>query len=195
MKYHYRIKRRESCHDGFFQLERLELEHECYRGGTSQPITRELMRREPVVAVLPYDPDRDSVVLIEQFRIGAVGHAEPPWLVEIVAGIVEPGEKPEAVAVRELREEAGCEAQKLLPICRYLSSPGGLSEHVSLFCAVVDASEAVGVYGLSHEGEDIRAFRVARQDALPLVLQGTLSSAPPIIALQWLALHYQDLSR
>ena len=193
MQYRYRVRGRVRCHDGFFQMDRLELEHELYQGGMGQPIVRELMTREPVVAVLPYDPASDSVVLIEQFRVGALGQVETPWLVEIVAGIVESGETPEAVAVRELREEAGCDLMDLIPICRYLSSPGGLSEHVSLYCALVDASDAAGIYGLSEEGEDIRAFVLSREAALERVLRGTVSSAPPIIALQWLQMNHGRL--
>ena len=193
MQYCYRVRRRERCHDGFFQMDRLELEHELYQGGMGQPIVRELMTRDPVVAVLPYDPVSDSVVLIEQFRVGALGQVDTPWLVEVVAGIVESGESPETVAVRELKEEAGCDARDLIPICRYLSSPGGLSEHVSLYCALVDASDAAGIYGLPEEGEDIRAFVLSREAALERVLQGAVSSAPPIIALQWLQMNHGHL--
>ena len=193
MQYCYRVRRRERCHDGFFQMDRLELEHELYQGGMGQPIVRELMTRDPVVAVLPYDPVSDSVVLIEQFRVGALGQVDTPWLVEVVAGIVESGESPETVAVRELKEEAGCDARDLIPICRYLSSPGGLSEHVSLYCALVDASDAAGIYGLPEEGEDIRAFVLSREAALERVLQGAVSSAPPINALQWVQMNHGHL--
>ena len=125
--------------------------------------------------------------------IGALGQVDTPWLVEVVAGIVESGESPETVAVRELKEEAGCDARDLIPICRYLSSPGGLSEHVSLYCALVDASDAAGIYGLPEEGEDIRAFVLSREAALERVLQGAVSSAPPIIALQWLQMNHGHL--
>src|SRR6516164_3959095 len=116
------------AYKGYFRIVRYRLRHRLFAGGWSGEVRREVFERGHAVGVLPYDPAADAVVLIEQFRIGAfVAHMDP-WLTEVVAGIIEEGESPEAVARRETREEAGIEIQGLLPMCRYIVSPGGSSE-------------------------------------------------------------------
>jgi ADP-ribose pyrophosphatase len=122
------IEAREVCHDGVFRLERYRLRHALFRGGMSAPLSRELFERGHAVAVLPYDPRTDVVVLIEQFRVGALARVGGPWLVEIVAGVIDGEEAPEVVARREAIEEAGLELGRLEKICRFYVSPGGTSE-------------------------------------------------------------------
>ncbi|MDQ4148157.1 MAG: NUDIX domain-containing protein, partial [Pseudomonadota bacterium] len=129
----WEILDRKLVYRGFFQLEVLQLKHRLYDGGWSPVLQRELFRRSDGVAVLPYDPVRDDILLIEQFRTGAIESQPNPWLVEIVAGLVEPGEHREAVAHREAREETGCKLLDLLHVMDYYSSPGGFSERVSLY--------------------------------------------------------------
>lgn len=174
---------------GFFRLERLRLRHALFAGGMSPPLTRELFERGHAVAVLPYDPVRDAVVLIEQFRIGALARAGGPWLLEIVAGIIEDGEAPEAVARREAVEEADLRLGRLEKIGRFYVSPGGSSESVHLFCGEVDASGAGGIHGLVEEGEDIRVLVEPFATAMQRLTSGAIDSASPVIALQWLALN------
>jgi len=182
------------CYDGFFRIERYHLRHHLFRGGWSRVITRELFERGHAVAVLPYDPGRDVVVLIEQFRIGALQTSGSPWLIEIVAGVLDhPEEAPEDVARREAVEEADCQLQDLVHICDYFVSPGGTSELISLFCGKVDATGVSGVHGLAEEAEDIRVSVVPFAQALRYVRDGHIRSAAPIIALQWLQLHHQEL--
>ncbi len=182
------------CYDGFFRIERYRLRHHLFRGGWSRVLTRELFERGHAVAVLLYDPERDTVVLIEQFRVGAVEAPGDPWLVEIVAGVFDhPGEAPEDVARREALEEANCQIQELVPICEYLVSPGGTSERITLFCGRVDTTDVGGLHGLAEEAEDIRVSVVPRVQALEQVEDGRIRCAAPIIALQWLQLHHQDL--
>jgi ADP-ribose pyrophosphatase len=152
-------------------------------------LTRELFERGHAAAVLPYDPVLDQVVLLEQFRIGALMAPGGPWLLEIVAGIIEPGETAAAVVQREMLEEAGCHLLALEPICDYLVSPGGTSERISLYCGRVDASGAGGIHGLAEEGEDIRVSAVSFAEAMALLASGRLNSASPIIALQWLQMN------
>jgi len=187
------VEQHEVCHDGFFRLERYRLRHTLFGGGWSPPLTRELLERGHAVAVLPYDPLRDEVVLIEQFRIGALHSPGGPWLIEIVAGIIEEGEKPADVAHREAREEAGLEIFELEPICHYLVSPGGTSESIHLYCGRVDASTAGGIHGVADEGEDIRAFSLPTDDALKMMRNGLIDVASPLIALQWLELNRRRL--
>lgn len=188
------ILERDTVYDGFFRLDRYCLRHRLFRGEMSPVLTRELFERGHAVAVLPYDPVRDEVVLLEQFRIGAI-HDPNPWLREIVAGIIEPGETPEAVARREMMEEAGCELLGFEPIQTYYVSPGGTSETVSLFCGRVDATGLGGLHGLEEEVEDIRVRPVSFAEAMALLGAGEINSAAPIIALQWLSMNRDRLRR
>ncbi len=182
------------CYDGFFRLERYRLRHRLFRGGWSREITRELFERGHAVAVLLYDPVLDAVVLIEQFRIGALDAPGDPWLLEIVAGVLDkPDETPEDVARREAIEEANCYIQEMVHVCEYFVSPGGTSERISLFCGKVDAAGVEGVYGLAEEAEDIRVVVVPFPEALAQLQTGNIKSAAPIIALQWLQLNHDQL--
>jgi ADP-ribose pyrophosphatase len=181
-------------YSGFFRMEKYRLRHELFSGGWSPAITRECLERGHAVAVLPYDPERDQIVLLEQFRVGALDFPGGPWLLEIVAGIMdEPDETPEDVARRETVEEAGCELLDLVPICHYLVSPGGTSESITLFCGRVNADQVGGIRGMVDEHEDIRLHVVSRSEALDLLDSGRINSAAPIIALQWLKLNQPRL--
>ncbi len=186
---HVEIIGQETVYQGFFRLEKYRLRHTLFQGGWSNDIVRELFRRGDCVAVLLYDPVRDEVVLIEQFRIGAILRKKQAWLMEIVAGAVEPGEKAVQVAVREAEEEAGCKIQELRLIREFYTTPGGASEWLSLFYGRVDASNIGGVFGLDHEDEDINVFTVTFEQAYQMMERGEIDSAIPIIALQWLYIH------
>lgn len=190
MKYgEIEINKRMTAFQGFFRLEKFRLRHSLFAGGMSEEMSRELFVRGHAVAMLPYDPVLDRVVLIEQFRIGAVADPEGAWLTEIVAGMVGETESDEDVARRESIEEAGCAVLDLLPICRFYPSPGGCDETAQLYCGRVDASQASGIHGLDEEHEDIRVMTVTFDEALSWVESGRINSAAPIIALQWLALN------
>jgi len=195
MHYRFEIIHKAIPYRGFFRMEVYRLRHELFAGGWSPVIERECLERGHAVALLPYDPDRDQVVLVEQFRIGALEPFQGPWLLEIVAGIIGPGEARAEVARRETQEEAGCRVQDLAPICQYYVSPGGTSETITLYCGRVDASQAGGLHGLDAEHEDIRVHVASREEALAMLQAGRINSAAPIIALQWLALNYQELQR
>ncbi len=112
---------------------------------------------------------------------------------EIVAGVVETGEPPMDVAVRELKEEANCEALDIFHVMDWHVSPGAVNEPVSLYCARVDSKDAHGVHGLDHEHEDIRVFTVEAATALEWLESGSLSNATLIIALQWFVLNHDKL--
>lgn len=183
------IIRREPGFKGFYRLDVLTLRHRLFSGGWGPELRRELFVRPDAVCVLPYDPWEDRVVLIEQVRIGALEKSERPWLLELVAGLIDKGETPEAVAHREAQEEAGLMLRELLPITRYFPSPGGSDERVYLYCALVDSRGAGGIHGLEEEGEDIRVSCWPRLEALEAMEQGVIDNAASIIALQWLAMH------
>ncbi|CAN5439409.1 ADP-ribose diphosphatase [soil metagenome] len=189
------ILQHKTLYQGHFRLEQYHLRFRLFAGGWSLPVTRELFARGSSVAVLPYDPFLDSVVLIEQFRIGAITGKKSPWLQEIVAGVVETGEQAEEVARREAREEAGLILLDLQPICKYWVSPGATSEQVSLFYATVDSTHVSGIHGLIEEGEDIKVKVLPAQEAFAAVKAGTINNAPSIIALQWLQLNHSYLCK
>jgi ADP-ribose pyrophosphatase len=180
-------------YQGFFSLKKVELKHTLFDGGWSKPITRELFQRGNCVAVLLYDPIRDEVVIIEQFRIGAVQLGEKAWLLEIVAGAIETGETAEEVAYRESIEEAGCEIQELVKINDFFTSPGGTSELLTLFYGRVDATNVGGIHGLDDEDEDISVTTMKFADVYQLLLDGQILSAIPIIAIQWLYINRDKL--
>ena len=184
---------RDVVYRGYFRLDRYRLRHRQFAGGLGPVLTREVLERGKVAAVLPVDPVRDRVVLIEQFRPGAWAADRDPWLLECVAGVIEPGETPEALARREAREEAGCVISDLVPIASFLTSPGATTETVQLFCGRVDSEGVGGLHGLDTEGEDIRATVVSVREAVALLDEGRIVNAKTIIALQWIARHYDAL--
>lgn len=180
------VEREEILFDGFWTLKRLTLRHRRYAGGWSDPMTREVHCRGEAVGVLLYDPDLDVVGLVEQFRVGpwAKGDARP-WLLELVAGLREEGEDPEGVAIRETREEAGCEVQSLRHIASYYSSPGGCDEYFHLYCAKVSLAGVRLLHGQEHEHEDIRLHVVQVSELPALIAAGRCNNAHSLLALQW----------
>ena len=195
MNYKYDVIEKSVPYKGFFRMEIYRLRHELFAGDWSPELTRECLERGHAVAVLPYDPVRDQVVLVEQFRIGALEAPGGPWLLEIVAGMIGDGEDTLDVARREALEEADCPLLDTEFICNFLVSPGGTSESIALYCGRVDAGNLGGIHGLEHEDEDIRVQVYSRAEAVAMVADGRIVSATPIIALQWLELNYPSLRR
>lgn len=179
-------------YEGFFKLTRYKIQHRLFGGGMGS-VEREVFERGAAAVVLPYDPKRDEVVLLEQFRVGAMVAGRPPWLIEIVAGMIEPGESAEEVARREAEEEAGLTLGRLERIGDVIVSPGGCTETFSLFCGEVDAENAGGLFGLDHEGEDIRAFTLSFEETYERLKAGEIDNAASVIAVQWLALNRESL--
>lgn len=185
---------RTTLSDGFFPLILCTVRHSLFAGGMSRPFSREVLQRDPVAAVLPYDPVRDTVVLLEQFRAGKMlAGAADPWMVEIVAGIIEEGESAEDMARREAQEEANCEILALERLPGFYPSAGGCSEYVHMFCGKVDSEGLGGIHGLDHEDEDIRVWVEPADRALERLERGELDNAITIVALQWLAVHRERL--
>lgn len=187
------ILEQKTHYHGFFKMLGYRVRHRLYRGGWGKPLSRELFVRPRAVGVLVYDPAADRVALIEQFRIGALEHPRSPWLLEVVAGLVEEGENLEAVARRELQEEAGLTVERLIPMHDVLLTPGGSNERIALFCGVGAVAGDGEIHGLDEEGEDIRLHVVSREQALAALDAGECDNAPLTIALQWLALHYKAI--
>ena len=190
------IVERERLFRGYLAVDRLRLRHERFGGGLGAELVREVIDRGQVAALLPYDPVRDEVVLIEQFRPGALAAGfDHPWLIEIVVGVIEPDEDPETLVRRETAEESGCEVSELVRIGRFLTSPGVLSETITLYAGRVDATGAGGVHGLADEGEDIRVCAVPAAEAIAMLDRGEIVNAKTAIALHWLARHRERLRR
>jgi len=184
---------RETAYQGYFRIDRCRVRHRRFDGSWTPVIERELFERGHAAAVLPYDPVRDRVVLIEQFRVGAIEAPGSPWLLELVAGIIEAGEEPAEVARREAREEAGVTITSVERICEYLVSPGGTSERTSLFIGRADLGAAGGVHGLAAEHEDIRVHPLDAAAAIACADAGRANNAAAQIALNWFARHHQRL--
>ena len=194
------ILARETVFQGHFAVAKLTLRHRRFGGDWSREMTREVFERGDAVGVLPYDPVTDSVILIEQFRPGAYrtegpGAGDSPWMLELIAGVVETGESDLEVAHREAGEEAGCTLDQMEPIATFFPSAGACSEQVRLFCGRTVTAGVGAVHGLATENEDILVHQVSREDAMALVAADRIPNAHTLISLQWLCLHGDDLRR
>jgi ADP-ribose pyrophosphatase len=178
---------------GHFQMLRYRVRHQLFRGGMGPELVRELFARGHAAAVLPFDPVRDEVVLVEQFRVGALEAGHHPWLLEPVAGILEPEEAAADVARREAVEEADLKVLDLAPVCNCFMSPGGSSETVQCYIGRTDTAGAGGVFGLDGEGEDIKVHVLPFAQALARLDDGLFNVASTVLVMQWLARNHDDL--
>ncbi|MBR7887441.1 NUDIX domain-containing protein [Marinomonas sp. A79] len=183
----------ECLYKGFFEMRKLTLRHRQFNGGWSKPMQREMMVRNDAVCVLLFDPVADKILLIEQFR-PAVIRSESPWLLEVVAGMVEEGESDEEVARRESFEEAGVTVKRLEYMFKFVPSPGGLMEYLRMYVGEFDANQVdlTQSYGLDNENEDIKLHLLDADEAVEL-LKHDIENASTIMALQWFALNKADL--
>ncbi|HEV2546984.1 MAG TPA: NUDIX domain-containing protein [Stellaceae bacterium] len=188
---------RDVAYKGFFRIDRYRLRHRLFAGGWSAELTREVFERGRAVGVLLYDPARDAVVLVEQFRLPAHLAGFSAWQLEIVAGLVDhDGESELDVAHREAQEEANLILTgEIEPMHRFLTSPGGTTETVALFCARVDAAKAGGVHGLADEHEDIKVVVKSVREAMRLLRAGRIENVFTLAALYWLAANRARLRR
>lgn len=147
---------------------------------------RERLEDLAAVAVLLYDPRRDAVVMVEQFRIGALEEGAGAWLLEPAGGVIEPGEEPADVAVREVMEETGCRIEALYPIGQVHINPGLARHRLWLYCGRVDASKAGGIHGLADEGEDLKVVVSDAQTMIDGLFSGDAASATAVLVIQWL---------
>lgn len=187
----------EKLYEGFYDMRKIQFRHKLFAGGWSGVVTRELLVKGAASAVIAYDPKLDNVVLVEQVRIGAYDPqlSTSPWLFELIAGMIETGETPENVALRESQEEAGVEIEHLQLALRVWDSPGGTFERIYLFAGKVDSTKAQGLHGLAEEHEDIRVHVVSRETAYEWVQQGKIDNGIAVMGLQWLQLNYRRLQQ
>ncbi|MCB2262131.1 MAG: NUDIX domain-containing protein [Candidatus Thiosymbion ectosymbiont of Robbea hypermnestra] len=193
MRYALEILARERCFSGFLRLARYRLRHSLFAGGWSPIIARERLEYLNSAAAILYDAGRDQLVMIEQFRIGALEHGHGAWTLEPVGGILKPGEDARELVRREAMEEAGCRISDLEPIGAYHVSPGTAADRVRLFCGRVDAASAGGIHGLSEEGEDTRVIVLDTEQAKRELYSGRIDTSIAIIATQWLLMNRDRL--
>ncbi len=167
--------------------------HRRTDGSWSRLYDREVYKPEVAVAVLPYDPALDCLVLIEQHRIPALIAGVPPLMIETVAGMVDSAESVEEVGRRELLEEAGLVAGPMVPIADFLPSPGANCARIVLYFTQVDAKEAGGWHGLEEEDEQVRAFTADPEAVRRMLAEGSVHNGVTLIALQWFLLNHKTL--
>ena len=184
---------KQTVYQGFFKMNAYQIRHALFEGGTSKVLRREIFERGHAVAVLPYDPVLDEFVMIQQFRLGAMDTCDNPWLLEVIAGVIDEGEHPEEVARREAVEEAELTITHLHEALSYLSSPGGTTERIHVYIGCVSAENAGGIHGLEYEGEDIKVHRVPVEQAREWLQSGKIDNAASVIALQWFLLNKQKV--
>ena len=189
------ILKNETIYQGFFKLNKVQFKHKLFAGGWSGTVTRELLIKGAASAMVAYDPVLDNVVLVEQVRIGAYDptSTQSPWLLELIAGMVEEGETPESVALRESEEEAGAKISHMQHCLRVWDSPGGVLERIHVFAGKVDSTTVGGLHGLAEENEDIRVHVVSRETAYQWLCEGKIDNGIAVIGLQWLELNYRKL--
>lgn len=192
-----KILKRDTLHKGFFRLERFRVRHRLYDGGWSAELDREIFERGRTVGVLLYDPDRDALVMAEQFRLAAHLAGIEPWMLEMVAGMVDKeGESETELAKRETREEAGLAIiGEPIFIHRYMPSTGACTELVDLFCARVDSRGAGGIHGIAEENENIKVVVLSFDEAMRRARADEIKNGATLLALYWLALERDRLRR
>lgn len=188
------ILSRERLFDDFFKIDRVVLRHERFDGSMSQELARLVFERGDAVAILPYDHRRRQVLLVRQFRLPAYERDGKGWLWEVVAGTVEAGRNPEEVARSELLEEAGYRLASLHHVMTVYPSPGGATERVHLYLAPMEPQDRISAGGgLRHSGEDILVRAFDLDDALRMMEAGEIADAKTVLALQYAALHWDEL--
>jgi ADP-ribose pyrophosphatase len=178
---------------GYFRIDSYTLRHGLFGGGWSGTMKREIFERGHAAALLPYDPVLRQFVMCEQFRVGAYAGGMSPWQLEVVAGIIENGEPPDAVARRETEEEVGRTVLDLWPVQRYLASPGGTSETIYLYLGRISAEGAGGIFGVPGEDEHIRVKVIEEDELKRLMDKGELTNAATLIMAQWFFLNRERI--
>jgi ADP-ribose pyrophosphatase len=184
--------------DGRFPLQRVRFRYTRFDGAPSPELTWELWRRGRGCAVLPYDPARDAVALIEQFRLPALAAGLPPVMTECAAGLVEQGEDPENTAWREVAEETGLRPDRMERIGRFMLMQGGCDEVMHYYAARVSLpapDEARAGGGLAAEGEDTRVLVLPAHEAFRMVDDNRIENVTAAFCLLWLRHHRDRLRR
>ena len=192
MKLKYKIINKKNLYSGFFSLNKYEFIHQKHDGGWTDTVDREIFSGAHVATLLPYDPIKKEIILIQQFRAGVLSRYDENYLLEIVAGIIDEGENPEQTARRECFEETGCEVKKIHPIQSYFPAPGSSESYYHIYLGEIQAFEGERIKGLDKENEDIlvKSFKV--DEVRQMLKEKKIINGLTLVALQWFFLeHYK----
>ncbi len=185
------LHERRRPYSNYFAIEELVYSHARFGGGQSEPVLRAVFMASDAVTVLPYDPVRDRVLLVEQVRAGPIARGDAAaWILEPVAGRIEPGDSPETTARKEAREEAGLELKELHFVNDYYPSTGCFSEYLYSYIGIADLPDgAAGLGGVAEEGEDIRGHVMSREELMRRLRNNEIPDAPLLVSAYWLELN------
>ena len=186
----YKIINKKKLHNGFFKLHDINFKHRKHDGSWSNKVSREVFGGAHVSTVLPYDPDKKKILLLKQFRAGAMKREENPILIEIVAGMIDEGETPEEAANRECFEETGCKINKLVDIYSYYPAPGSSESYYHFFLGEVKSFEGEKIFGKEDEDEDILVKSYTIEEVKNLLNEKKILNGVTLLALQWFFLNY-----
>ena len=190
MKLKYKIINEKDLYSGFFKLKKIEFIHQKHDGSWTDQVNREIFGGSHVSTLLPYDPKKKEIILIQQFRAGIISRYDEDYLFEIVAGIIDDNELPDETAKRECLEETGCDVNKITPILDYFPSPGSSESFYHLFLGEVDSFDGERIRGLVTESENILVKSYKVEEVRNMLMQGKIKNGLTLIALQWFFLEY-----
>ncbi len=190
MKLKYKIINKKNLYSGFFSLNKYEFIHKKHNGEWTDRVEREIFSGAHVSTLLPYDPIKKEIILIQQFRAGVLSRYDEHLLYEIVAGIIDEGENPEETAIRECYEETGCEVKKIHPIQSYFPAPGSSESYYHLYLGEIQAFEGERIKGLERENEDILVKSFKIDEVREMLKEKKIINGLTLIALQWFFLDY-----
>tara|TARA_X000000368_G_C22937736_1_gene670665 strand:- start:121 stop:702 length:582 start_codon:yes stop_codon:yes gene_type:complete len=190
MKLKYKIINKKNLYSGFFNLNKYEFIHQKHDGNWTNKVEREIFSGAHVSTVLPFDPIKKEILLIQQFRAGVISRYDDDYLYEIVAGIIDKNENPQEAAIRECAEETGCKVKKIIPIQSYFPAPGSSESYYHLFLGEINSFDGEKIMGLESENENIlvKAFKV--DDVRKMLKNKEIKNGLTLVALQWFFLEY-----
>ena len=190
MKLKYKIINKKNLYSGFFSLNKYEFTYEKHDGEWTSTVDREIFSGAHVSTLLPYDPIKKEIILIQQFRAGVLSRYDEDYLLEIVAGIIDEGENPEETAIRECFEETGCEVKKIYPIQSYFPAPGSSESYYHLYLGEIQAFDGERIKGLEKENEDILVKSFKIDEVRQMLKEKKIMNGLTLVALQWFFLEY-----
>ena len=190
MKTNYKIINKKNIYKGFFEMNEYELIHKKHDGNWSDKIKREVFGGAHVASLLPYDPIKKEIILIQQFRAGILSRHKENLLYEIVAGIIDKNENPDQTSIRECFEETGCDVKKLIHIQDYFPAPGSSESFYHLYLGEVESFKGTRLRGLKKENEDIMVSSFKIQEVRKMLDSKRIKNGLTLIALQWFFLNY-----
>lgn len=186
------IKSKKLIFDDFFKIQEAILRYRRFDGQMSGTVRRLNFERGDSVAAIILNRDTQRVILVNQFKYPTYEKG-PGWIYEIVAGVLNANEAPEAAMRREMLEEIGYRADNLTYLFTFYLSPGGSSERIILYYAEVENADRVSRGGgLASEDEDIQLVEFSLPEAWQALESGAIVDAKTIVALMWLRNRFES---